>query len=305
MRTAAPTMTLAAALTALTLGSAAQAAAPKPPPKTPPKTSDAQACLTRPTPPKGASLWLASNPHLPLAETRDGNISRADDKEGCKRPARWGATGRSYRVLDRWGKVLGTSKVVRRERYDVSGCEEILMSGATESEEAQGDRLLVTSDGAWAPGPSFADRPTAAMHTAFRRFLSGLDERLVADGASTTQPEGERVAFFRIGKKDCQPRDDERGLVGAYAVAGGPYLVVARYDAQKGWKAVYLTTPPPAASDVYRENKIMTIVDMEGDGVPEVVFHTSEDTAFWDVVVGLDSARIWAERAQSAAGATL
>ena len=70
-------------------------------------------------------------------------------------------------------------------------------------------------------------------------------------------------------------------------------------------KAAYLTQPLPAAGDVYRESRILAIVDMEGDGVPEIVFHRAEDTAFWNVVVGLDTSQVWAELAQSAAGGTL
>lgn len=285
---------LFALLMALATAPVARAAAPKQ--RTP------TACFGAAAPSKGQTLWLASNPHLPLAETRDGSLSPPDDKEGCKRPDRWGAAGRSYRVLDHWGKVVGTSKILRRERYQVSGCDEIVMAGG---EGTQGEHLLVSADGVWRPGPSFADSPSAAVRAAFRRFLSGLDERLVGAQAPLAQPDRERVAFFRVGAKGCVPSESEQRSVGSYAVATGPYIVIARYDAKLGWKAVYLSSPPPAVSDDYRENKLLAILDMDEDGLPDVVVHQAEDTAFWDLALGLDAFHVWREVARSAAGGTL
>ena len=68
---------------------------------------------------------------------------------------------------------------------------------------------------------------------------------------------------------------------------------------------MYLSSPPPAVSDDYREVRLLAILDVDGDGLPEVVAHQAEDTAFWDVIVGLDTFHVWAEVAHSASGGTL
>lgn len=281
-------------LALIVLASASTARAAPPPRRAPPR------CDLHHEAPAGTSLWLASNPHLPLVESDAGGLSRPAPKEACKNPERWGAPGRSYRVLDRWGQVRGEATVTRRERYRLSGCDEIML-GAPDD----GAHLLVASDGAWQPGPSFEDRPSASQKAAFKRFVSGLDERLVRGKPFLKEPAAERLAYFRIGAPGCQPDSLDEAIVGSYAVATGTYIVIAKYDAKFGWKAVYLS-PIPAQNGQYQEVALRAIVDLEGDGWPEVVVHSAEDTAFWDAVLHMHPVdRAWTEVVRSASGGTL
>jgi len=297
MRSASLVVTLFAAGWATLGASSALAAGPTP-------RREAKACFAGADRSAGKRvrpiLWLASNPHLPLARTDRRGLTSPTEAEACKRPGLWGTKGRPYHVLDRWGQPEARARVAKRERYEVSGCDEIVMTGP---QAAMGDRLLVADDGAWSAAPSFEAKPSVKERAGFEAFVKGLDER--TSPAQGRLGAGPRTSYFRVGAPGCRPAEDsaEAALVGLYALAVGPYAVLARHDGT-GWRAVWWSEPP-RAGNAYEEHQLLAILDMDGDDVPEVVLHQSDETDFWDVVIGHGDDGRWRERVRSAAGSTI
>jgi hypothetical protein len=122
-------------------------------------------------------------------------------------------------------------------------------------------------------------------------------------------PWGKRTMFFQVsapagsswegrvdgsGKPISRPRH--------WVVAGGPILVVA-YQGQNGhWKAASVKAPL-GLSDSYTP---VAVFDMNGDGVPEIVYRSNDGPNFADRVLSLSpESLVWEDAAESPGGGAL
>jgi hypothetical protein len=122
-------------------------------------------------------------------------------------------------------------------------------------------------------------------------------------------PWGKRTMFFEVslpkdpswvGRVDGAGKPVERPR--RWAVSGGAALTVA-YQGQHGqWRAA-LVKPPLGLADSYVP---VAVFDMNGDGIPEIVYRTSDGPTFADAVMSLDPRTMrWGDVAESPGGGAL
>ena len=258
------------------------------------------------------SYWLAANPHVPLA-TVEGKSIRGVGQRGkdCGAQSRWARPKSRWHAVDAWGRITGHYEVAGAETFDVTHCREVsfnALGGKHPSKPGAG--LFVSDDSGYKPGDSAAFAPTAPEKKRFERLLGSIESAFVNQKPlGKYVPWGERTMFFEVQ----MPRDArwEGRLDGAgkplvrprrWAVSGGAVLTIAYLGQQGQWHAAEVL-PPLGLADSYRP---VAVFDMNGDGVPEIVYQTAEGPNFADVVLSLDTTRLrWAEVAESPGGAVL
>jgi hypothetical protein len=280
-------------------------------------TAIAPAIIGEPGPgdaaPKGApgkpSYWMAADPHVPLALV-DGKRIQGVGKRGkdCGSANRWAKPKSQWRAVDAWGRVNGTFEVKDAETFDLTGCREVSFKPMAGK---QGVGLFVSEDSGYRPGASAEFTPSGEDKKRFERFINAVEGAFV-DHKPLGQyvPWGHRTMFFEAA---ALPRDAawEGRVDGAgkpiarptrWAVVGGPTLTLA-YLGQHGQWHASLVKSPLGLADSYTP---IAVFDMNGDGIPEVVYRLSDGASFADAVLSLDpSAMKWDEAAESPGGAVL
>lgn len=230
--------------------------------------------------------WLASSPRVPLAATVDGRLVNAG---ACSE--RWAAPGTTWRALDEWGAPLAEARTLDAELYDVTGAWEQRL------EPAAGGRLMLAAD-APLPTPTVPWTPDAARVDALVALVAPIEAAVHAPASARQRPPrvAERTHFFRT---DVGTADEH-----AFAVVADATLTIAQWiDASSsdaatqpaGWAIVYLdteastSTPLQALEDPAYQT--VAVVDLDGDGVPEVVVHRHYIDAYDDVVLRLVGGR--------------
>jgi hypothetical protein len=229
--------------------------------------------------PASKSFFLAADPHVPLAVVDGGSIHGVGDH--CTVTTRWGPVGSSWRALDAWGQVLTTRTVARSDRYDVTGCNELVFGGHPAAS------IYVSSGSPWSPSPSrewaasSADRATF-LALARRRAPVPSPNAFCHGGAALPE-----ARFFDVGTAH-------------HAVYGGiGVVVVARRD-PSGWVVVTTMTTPSIVC-----TRPVAIFDMNGDGVLEIVLRENEPGTWDELVFARTPSGTWATVATSPGGATI
>jgi hypothetical protein len=191
---------------------------------------------------------------IPLASTTARGPVRVPRRTAC---LVWGRLGEKYRAIDAWGKVVGHAEVKNPASPDpdLGAC---FYPGLGVTEGRAGVMYVSEGDG-WREPASAEWTPTAQDRVAFDRFAATLEDagppsvRTAAVRAQKRTP-----TFFRVGSE-------------RHAVFGGRALVVARMDDEGEWRVVRLESSIArmAIDDPY---KVIGVFDMNGDGVPEIVF---------------------------------
>ena len=145
----------------------------------------------------------------------------------------------TWLAIDAWGGVVGQ---VRGEAKD--GHEYVLVSGS------RGAGVFVRAKG-WA-APSARWIPSAGLRRSAQRWLSSLRRDFRAPRFFQTRP----------------PAALRRSLVALYATG----FVIAQHQAD-GWRAAFSTE---LESGDWPQLELRSIVDMNGDGVPELIVHFNE-----------------------------
>lgn len=249
-------------------------------------------------------------PHTPLAITDSENgILRAG--QPCCAP--WAHRGDSYRSLDEFGQIVGSVEISGGAGYDATRCFEL---GLDVTSGRDAERIYVSTGGGWQPSPSVEWTPEADVRASFAEFIRTVTELTVVDAEAQRHfdrepplpPLEERTLFFRVdGETAPGGRDDGRNQISNhYAVVGGRLLVVAWYSPEGKWILTHiendLTNFEYSPILTYRP---VSVVDMDGDGVPEIIFHWDEGPGWAQVVLQRRSARGgWEQVAQSVGGST-
>jgi hypothetical protein len=251
---------------------------------------------------------MAADPHVPLAVV-EGKAIRSVGKRGkdCGSEARWAKPKSRWKAVDAFGQVTGIFEVAGSELYDVTQCNEVSFTAKTGK---PGSGLFVSEDSMYKPGESVAYAPSIGERKRFDRFLGAMESAFVNyRPIGKPVPLGKRTLFFQFPPpKDpnWQERVDGAGKViqrpTRWAVAGGPMLVVA-YLGEKGrWKAATVKMPL-GLTDSYTP---VGVFDMNGDGIPEIVYQSSDGPSYADAVLSLRPDTMeWKDAAESPGGATL
>jgi hypothetical protein len=187
-----------------------------------------------------ATVWT-SDACLHIAFVRGGVIeprkSRCDD-------AIDGYVGRfgHFSAIDRWGKIVGN--VMRPETAPCAPMA--LMSGT------RGTGIYVRTDGAsWSVPSAYSDPPPDV-----RRSL----DRLLKGGEPVRE-----ILFFHARKEGAPPE--------LAAVTTRDSVKILYLDGEGQFRVAYQLRVRSARWPIFR---VAAIVDMNGDGVPEVILHFSE-----------------------------
>lgn len=215
------------------------------------------------TPCKDATFWT-SEAVLPLVVVRNGKIEA--DIGQCSKDIDFHEDGVRWKAIDRWGKQVGTVANVNDSQH------------GTTFKTVTGNR----GTGVYVRGvvPTFKSAS----------WSPDVDTRksLVAAVGPRVQKEAKDVAFFKSDDGD------------EYAVVAGRSSMLVMTRNGDAWKRVFRTTQRNPEWSTF---SIKAIVDMDGDGTPEIVYHFSEyaDGRGHEVVIGKATSgkRRWKELANN------
>lgn len=214
--------------------------------------------------------FLGLNPHGPLAVAVGGKIEQPE-ADACRK---WGVRGGEWRALDRLGREVGTARVTELDRYDVTDCDELSLDGA------KGAGIFVR--GPYQALQIEAFKPTKSQLVKIRKLVERRDDALPkAQNKKKDEPFEKRALVFSV--KDQDP----------IAVVGGRALSVFRLGA-KGWvleHEIKATKDETWAPNIF---SAVSVVDMNQDGVPEIVIHQSFIDGYNDATLVVDpDKRTW------------
>lgn len=219
----------------------------------------------------GPARFLGLAPHGPLArvDTRGGKRVVASPEDGAC--TRWGKVGDIWRTLDRLGRVVGRSRVTGMERYDVTGCDELTLEPI---EGPAGAGVFVV--GAYQPLALDAWRPAKKAQRALDLLIHARDRKM-KEPAFT--PSGVR-APERLG---FETPDGVRRMI-----VGGRALSVLRFE-RGAWVREHQADPNEEGGA--ERFQVVAVLDMDGDGAPEIVVHWDAGDSFNDFTLSLDPAK--------------
>ncbi len=252
-----------------------------------------------------ATRWLAMSPHTPLAIT-DGEQGIVTAGQPCCAP--WARRGARYRSLNAYGQVSGIVEITGGAGYDVTRCFELGLGVVSGADAAL---IYASVDGGWQPPASAEWRPDADARRELAQFVELLSQVALIEpqlqrryeNEDPLPPLGDRTLFFQVTTQ----RADGRGTISFhYAVSGGRLLLIAWYSPEGKWVLAHLVNDMANVDSIpiftYRP---IAVVDMDGDGVPEVVYHWNEGPAWGQVVLRRRTSRgAWEEVAHSVGGST-
>lgn len=241
-----------------------------------------------------ASNGVTKRVNTPLA-VGGAEVSSA----GVANCAAWGTGNVSWTALDRFGQFAGTGRVAKGEYYAVTKCVELeleLVSGT------RGVDIWVAGSMKFQATPSAEWRPSVAEQAGLPALVKTLEGAMVpgpawAGCARKASDVSQRVLFFR--SKESDERVHER------AVVGGPLLIIAERDPQRrgAWIATFVDTTDANAC-LPAQFTPKAVVDLNQDGLPEVVVHTDDGPFFGDIVYGFQPLGGWHVVARGVPGST-
>ncbi len=264
--------------------------------------------------------WYGADPHVPLAAVvssasgakilSEGWVGGTGRVRGLTGPCKtWSRVGGMWNAIDRWGQRVGVRRLDGREYYDATGCFEVGFPGDTpvSGAEWQPPRIvLYESGGDWRPRPSAEWRPSRADRDAHERFVAELTARLLdpkvkPERSPSPAPSPEASTMYFHVVQDSPPRDRQ------FAVSGGRVLILAERGEDGRWSAPFIDSTLTNTKTVTRlPYRPIAVVDMDGDGWPEIVCHELEmgGEFFGDTVISRDPNGEWRLVARSIGGST-
>ena len=247
----------------------------------------------------GISRFLASG--VPLAEVREGRLAEVGTKKRpCGSKGRWAKASSRWHALDAWGRITGTLTVGGSDRADGSGCHQVRFSEGTGHD---GLGVFVAAGSGYSAGASAEWKPEADVAKRFDA-LHAAQEVAWVDGKidRSTEQARRRTLYFELPKQ-------EGSVEGAatqrrptrWAVSGGRVLLVGYVGANGTWKVGHVLSPA-SKDDAYEP---LAILDMNGDGLPEIVVHEEAGGVYVDRVLSFDAGTMrWENAVASPGGAS-
>jgi hypothetical protein len=246
----------------------------------------------------GSSRFLASG--VPLAEVREGRLAEVGTKKRpCGSRGRWAKASSRWHALDAWGRITGTLTVGGSDRDDGSGCHQVRFSEGTGH-----DRLgvFVAAGSGYSAGASAEWKPEADVAKRFDALYAAQEGAWVDGKVGRSEQARRRTLFFELPKQ-------EGSVEGAatqrrptrWAVSGGRVLLVGYVGANGTWKVGHVLSPA-SKDDAYEP---LAILDMNGDGLPEIVVHEEAGGVYVDRVLSFDAGTMrWENAVASPGGAS-
>lgn len=243
------------------------------------------------------SRFLASG--VPLAEVREGRFKGVGSGAlPCGPRARWARVTSRWIALDAWGQATGTLSIGGSERYAGTGCHQVWFSEGTGQD---GRGVLVAEGSGYSARPSAEWKADEASRKRFDRLYS-KEEKAWTEGGGAGSATGRRTLFFALPAQasSVEGAPTQRRPV-RWAVSGGRLLVVAYVGASGAWKVAHVL-PPNGKANAY---ETLAVLDMNGDGLPEIVVHEEAGGVFTDRVLAFDPASMrWETAVESPGGAS-
>lgn len=230
-------------------------------------------------PDSATSYWFATQPEapdsteaFPLVVVRAGVISPCD--KSCLRAARKGAHIRSVRID---GSISGDNRVTGLLRSSTEPSRELVLAAPTEAQ-------LFVNDGYRAHPAVKAGSLAAEGLREIEAFVRPIDELVIDRSApmiGTVPPLPRRLTVFPFTTK---------GHESQYAVITGPSLAIAAQNANRQWVLQHLeqaTAPEGFYAEAFH---LVAIVDMDGDGLPEIIAVKEIGESWWHLVLHYTSA---------------
>jgi hypothetical protein len=264
-----------------------------------PLPKPAEAKHTAPPRPPKPSRFLASG--VPLAEVHEGRLaSAATTKHPCGTKARWAKIASVWRGLDTWGQVVhGTAAITDRRLFEGSGCYQVHLETTADPNETA--RLFVAEGSGYKPASSAQWSPEKKVQSRFEQLVASQVAAWVELKDEGHEAHG-RTLFFRLPKQEgsVEGSPTQRRPT-SWAVAGGRVLVVGYLSETGVWKVGHVM-PPNGKENAYEP---LAVLDMNGDGLPEIVVHEESGGVFTDRVLAFDPGTMrWEKSVESPGGAT-
>jgi hypothetical protein len=244
------------------------------------------------------SYWLAADPHVPLAVVEGTEIRSVGKHErDCGAQSRWARPKSRWHAVDAWGQVVGSLAVSGSDLDAATGCREVSFKG---KEGSAPHILFVSEDSDWKPSANLAWTPKDDERKRFDHFTATLEKLWV-----NKRPPGKplpllkRAMFFQV---PSQAAAASAKRPTRWAVVGGPILLVGYLGEHGRWKVASVQNPLGAANSY----QPIGVFDMNGDRIPEIIYHSNEGPTHGDSVLSLDLDTLdWEDAAVSPGGVTL
>jgi hypothetical protein len=202
-----------------------------------------------------AAHWT-SEAILPLALIRGSRVE--PDRDQCPEPGGFHPDGVRWRAIDRWGRFVG---VVENAHDSMRGTIFRLVSGT------RGVGVFVR--GPWSASTSAESAPEPALRAALERLLGKLGSK-------------REVQFFRA---------QALGAPDAFAVVTTRASITVAYAEKKRWHVAFRESY--GRRWTWPLYQVRAIVDMSGDGLPEIIYHFNEyeDGRGYEVVLAATRGR--------------
>ena len=255
------------------------------------------------------SFWMAADPHVPLAVVQGHKIHSIAAQRGkeCGSEERWAKPKSHWKAVDAYGQLTGTFEVKGAELYDVTGCHEVQFAPRSGK---QGVGLFVSEDSGYKPGKSVQYSPTLAEQKRFDKFMNVVETAYVDHRPyGKAAPLAKRSMFFEFEPpKDpnwVERLDGENKRIQRpkrWAVSGGSMMTVSFLNGNGHWK---VSTVKPVLN-LANSYKPVAVFDLDGDGIPEIIYQSSDGPTFAEHVLRLNRETMsWEEAAESPGGATI
>lgn len=242
---------------------------------------------------------LSHEPHVPFAIIDKDTIKSAG-QPCCEE---WATTQFEWFNLNEYGKVVGKSKVIGGDGYDHTQCYELQLKTI---EGNDGTGLYTSKDIDWELNDDQIWTPTKNEKEKLNDFILDLDKLVIDDKKPNyidTLTTG-KVIYFKI----TQPQgDDGHGIpLTKCVVFGKRYLMIAYINSQGEWTLAHIENE--YTNDYFKLYTPITLIDINKDGIPEIIFQDSLGNAFWDKILKIQNNETidsWKIEATSVEGATL
>ncbi|NUP12687.1 MAG: hypothetical protein HOW73_42145 [Polyangiaceae bacterium] len=203
--------------------------------------------------------FLGKDPHGPLAVVKDKVV--ATPKESACRT--WAPANSLWNTVDQLGRVVGRARVTGMERYDVTNCDELVLE-TTSGRDGAG--IFVRGD--YVAMDLKAAKLTEKASKDLEELVKKRDKVVArGDNKEKDAPLSKRLITWTMPSGET------------FAVAGGRAVTVFRLD--KGtWTVIHEILPgKDIAGTVFTP---LSVLDMNGDGRPEMVIHEAGIDAYSD-----------------------
>ncbi len=247
---------------------------------------------------KTAINVLGQSPHVPFAVINNDTISSAGQFH-CEK---WANNRTEWYNLNELGKIVGTSKVVSKDFYDVTKCYELELKTTN---GIDGIGFYTSKNVNWEVDSSQLWLPSQEEKTKLNTFLIKMD-KLVIDSSKPNYVdtlEGKSI-FFKIPESE---NEDQNHLSNTRCVVFGKrYLIIAYLNGQNEWTLAHIENE--YTNNYYKLFTPKALIDIDQNGIPEIIYQDSLGHAFWDKILKINSMETidsWKVEAISIGGATI